>query len=242
MFNPAPPLVGPSRALLAKKAAGYETRPLYRVENVSARRATRITSDEEERLRQGYEMQTTLHYAVEDGRQQVVKTTFAHKDEPLLEIQYAPVATVWRINLGWRRRREKTVYGYNIDVTTGFWAKDAQAPEDEDEQAEKPVSQVQRIVPYVEDRRNVLIVHPPAPLDETVMVTLQYALKRGIEAVFQLEESELMAEPVPTWETRNAILFYESAEGGAGVLYLSAASRARRAAARLISYASASMP
>jgi len=197
---------------------GLTLASLYRVENVSAQRATRITSDEEERLRQGYEMQTTLQYAVEDGRQQVVKTTFTVGDQPLLEIHYAPAATVWRINLGWRRRREKTIYGYNIDVTTGFWTKDAQAPQDEDEQAEKAVSQVQRIIPYVEDRRNVLIVHPAAPLDETDMATLQYALKRGIEAVFQLEESELMAEPLPTRETRNAILFYESAEGGAGVL------------------------
>ncbi len=197
---------------------GLALAALYRVENVSARRATRITSDEEERLRQGYEMLTTLQYAVEDGRQQVVKTAFADRDETLLEIHYAPAATVWRINLGWRRRREKTIYGYNIDVTTGFWTKDAQAPKDEDEQAEKPVSQVQRIIPYVEDRRNVLIVHPAASLDESDMVTLQYALKRGIEAVFQLEESELMAEPLPTRETRNAILFYESAEGGAGVL------------------------
>jgi len=191
---------------------------LYRVDNVSARRATRITSDEEERLRQGYEMQTTLQYAVEGGQPQVIKTTFIEGDDALLEAQYAPAATVWRINLGWRRRREKSIYGYNIDVSTGFWARDAQAPEDEDQEAQKPVSQVQRIVPYVEDRRNVLLIHPARALEETAMVTLQYALNRGIEAVFQLEESELMAEPLPNRDRRNVILFYESAEGGAGVL------------------------
>lgn len=197
---------------------GLTLATLYRVENVSARRATRITSDEEERMRQGYEMQTTLQYATERDSPQVIKTIFVEHDEELLEARYAPAATVWRINLGWRRRREKSIYGYNIDVTTGFWSKDAQAPEDEDNEAEKPVSQVQRIIPYVEDRRNILIIHPAHGLDETEMVTLQYALKRGIEAVFQLEESELMAEPLPNRDNRNAILFYESAEGGAGVL------------------------
>ncbi len=220
---------------------GMMLNTLYRVENVSARRATRITSDEEERLRQGYEMQTTLQYATENGRQQVVKSEFHQADGKLLEIHYAPAATVWRINLGWRRRKEKSIVGYNIDVTTGFWAKDAQAPEDENEVAEKPVSQVQRIVPYVEDRRNVLVIHPADTLEEPTMVTLQYALKRGIETVFQLEESELMAEPLPTREQRNAILFYESAEGGAGVLTrlandASAMQRVAKAALQIMHY------
>ncbi len=223
---------------------GLTLATLYRVENVSARRATRITSDEEERLRQGYEMQTTLQYATEDGRPQVTKTCFVDDEQSLLEVRYAPAATVWRINLGWRRRREKSIYGFNIDVTTGFWSKDAQAPQDEDGEAEKAVSKVQRIVPYAEDRRNVLIVHPEA-LDEAAMVTLQYALKRGIESVFQLEESELMAEPLPDRDTRNAILFYESAEGGAGVLTrlandASAMQRVARAALEIMHYRAAS--
>ena len=50
------------------------------------------------------------------------------------------------------------------------------------------------------------------------MTTLQHALKRGIEAVYQLEESELVGEPLPNKDNRQSILFFEAAEGGAGVL------------------------
>lgn len=189
---------------------------LYRVENVSTRRVTRITSDEEERVRQGYEIQTTLQYAEANGVRQVIETRFEHAGQCLVTVHYGPAATVWRMNLGWRRRREKSIYGFNIDPNSGLWCKDSQAPEDED--SHEVGQQVQRIVPLVEDRRNVLVLHPAQPLDETVMVTLQYLLKRGIEAEFQLEEAELAAEPLPRRDVRNAILFYESAEGGAGVL------------------------
>ena len=190
---------------------------LYRVENVSTRRIMRITSDEEERLRQGYEMQTTFQFAREDGHWQVTETELSEAGDTLFRLQYAPAATVWRLNLGWRRRRNKTIYGFVVDTTRGTWSKDTEAPEEVGD-ADPAVAAIQRIIPFVEDHRNVLILTPTEGLDAKDMTTLQYALKRGIEAVFQLEENELVAEPLPGKDARRHILFFESAEGGAGVL------------------------
>ena len=198
--------------------AGRALLTLYRIEQVSTRRATRITSDEEERQRQGYEMMTTIRFAQADGRVQCLATRYSEGGDDLLDVRYGPAATLWRVNLGWRRRKEKSIYGFNIDVTTGEWSKDQQAPEDADDDMTHEARVVQRIIPFVEDRKNCLLVQPQVPLDEAAMATLQYALKRGIEATFQLESSELAAEALPDRDHRNAILLYESAEGGAGVL------------------------
>ena len=201
-----------------KLEGGRRISNLYRIEQVSTRRAMRITSDEEERQRQGYEMITTLRFAAENGKPRAEAAAFADGGETLLELRYGPAATIWRINLGWRRRQDKSIYGFTIDVNTGEWSKDLQAPTDAEDDTVREGKTVERITPFVEDTRNVLILSPRTALPRDVMVTLQYALKRGIEHEFQLEEAELAAEPLPDADNRCAILLYEAAEGGAGVL------------------------
>ena len=191
---------------------------LYRIEQVSTRRANRITSDEEERQRQGYEMITTLRFSEEHGEARVTGAVFEENGEALLELRYGPAATLWRINLGWRRRKEPSIYGFSIDTNTGEWARDDQAPTDAEDDAVREGKNIARITPFVEDTRNVLVLRPRIELDETAMVSLQYALKRGVEQEFQLEEAELAAEPLPDRTRRTTMLFYEAAEGGAGVL------------------------
>ena len=218
---------------------------LYRIEQVSTRRANRITSDEEERQRQGYEMVSTLRFSEEDGRARVEGISVEENGEALLDIRYSPAATLWRINLGWRRRQEKSVYGFSVDTNTGEWTQDPQAPTDAEDDRVGGGGTVQRITPFVRDTRNVLILRPATELSDEAMVTLQYALKRGIEREFQLEEAELAAEPLPDRDHRATILFYEAAEGGAGVLTRiasdpSAVSRIARRALEVCHYTSKS--
>jgi Lhr-like helicase/very-short-patch-repair endonuclease len=206
----------------ASLAGAEEVKNLYRIENVSTKRAERITANEEERTRQGYEMQTTLQFAEADGKLQMVTSEVSDAEGPLLELQYGPAATIWRMNYGWRRRKEKSIRGFMMNPVTGHWVGGVDEAGDENgDDAPPDKTPPQRIVPFVEDRRNILVVRPSYRLgvmSASSMTTLQYALKRGIEAVYQLEESELVAEPLPNRDNRQSILFFEAAEGGAGVL------------------------
>lgn len=89
---------------------------------------------------------------------------------------------------------------------------------DEEDPSDPLGAKTQRVVPFVEDRRNCLIVEPVERLDSRVMAALQPALKKVIQVLYQLEDNELAGEPLPSVDERRQLLFYESAEGGAGVL------------------------
>ena len=197
-------------------------RELYRIETVETIATERISINDEERQRQGFELQTTYRFLPgPDGQIQKQKAVIQLGDEVLGEVSYAPAAQIWRINRGWRRRKNKEQLGFYINPITGTWSKqDAPDAGDDNGNDDALMDKVpnQRIVPFVEDHRNLLILAPVHALPLEAMATLQAALKRGIEMTFQIEESELVAEPLPKSDERRALLFYEAAEGGAGVL------------------------
>jgi len=198
-------------------ALGAPTSRLFRLQNVSTRRRDRISSDEEERLRLGYELKTAVRFESRSGETSERTASVLHEGEPLVELAYGDAARLWRINLGWRRRADPENIGFDLDIERGYWAMSQQ----DDDDPEDPMSnRVRRVIPYVEDHRNCLLVTPSAgrALDSATMASLQAALKHAIQTEFQLEDMELAAEPLPSREERRQILFYESAEGGAGVL------------------------
>ncbi|QDS15201.1 DEAD/DEAH box helicase [Xanthomonas arboricola] len=197
-------------------------RELYRIETVETVATERISINDEERQRQGFELQTTYRFLPgPDGRIQQQKATIQQGEDVLGELTYAPAAQIWRINRGWRRRKDKEQLGFYINPITGTWSKqDAPDAENDNGSDDALLDKVpnQRIVPFVEDHRNLLIFAPVHALPLEAIATLQAALKRGIEMTFQIEESELVVEPLPKSDERRALLFYEAAEGGAGVL------------------------
>jgi hypothetical protein len=80
------------------------------------------------------------------------------------------------------------------------------------------VKHKEKVTPYVEDRRNILVLRLSKAVEPEVAVTLRAALERAAEATFQLEDSELDSKPLPDPDERGRMLLTEAAEGGAGVL------------------------
>jgi hypothetical protein len=192
---------------------------LLRMSTATTRRRERISSDEEERRRQGFDLVTAiaLPAAGPDARQEaeLVSTSGVR----LASAVYAATATIRRINVGLRRRAHGSPDGYFIDPVTGYWEPKLD-PKRPPRRGRRPTQQQppELVVPYVEDRRNALVLEWSHPLAAEATASLQWALKRGIQVVFDLEDNELAAEALPSRTERRRILFYESAEGGAGVL------------------------
>lgn len=189
-----------------------------RIDNVEAAPADRITANDEERVRQGFDIQTVFSWPRKDGRLQVTEADFRCGERSILALQYANSAEISRINKGLKRRKNQTVFGFNIDPRSGYWAKS----EDEEPDVDVPPDVVRpvRIVPIVRDRKNALLLRfldPDAYAPETI-ATVQHALLRGIAVTYQLEEGEILGEPLPARDNRRSILAYEATEGGAGVL------------------------
>jgi ATP-dependent helicase YprA (DUF1998 family)/very-short-patch-repair endonuclease len=189
---------------------------LFRLQNVSTRRRDRINSDEEVRVRQGFELRTGIRFAERDGIGYRVSHVVID-GTAWGRLAYGGAATLWRVNLGWTRRKNPNLYGFLLDTERGYWAKNEQAAVEDKNDYSSNTPQ-ERVVPYVEDRRNALLVEPAGPLETTVAASLAAALKSAIQVAFDLEDSELAVEPLPSRDFRNKLLFYESAEGGAGVL------------------------
>jgi hypothetical protein len=182
--------------------------------NVRLQRRERITSDEEERRRRGYAIETFYQFAADESCFRVQRADVVVEGEPLLHLFYAPSATILGVNHGWRAARTP---GFTVDFERGEIVNpEGSAPS-------RPSARPQRLETVrlaVQETQNLLLVRPARPellADPVVATTLEYALQRGLEEVFQLEENEIASGRIGR-DVFRAILFYETSEGGSGVL------------------------
>ncbi len=174
------------------------------MDNAIARKTLRITCDEEERLKYGYDLITHFQYARDKQRSGKVVS----KDgTELLRLSYGETADILRINRGLTKSKE---IGFKLDTASGDWvSKDNYQPQGEVDT---------NVHLMVKDTSNILIIEPLAFSEqetESFIITLQYALERAIQAQYKLENNELSSERIGKGKH---ILFWESSEGGAGVL------------------------
>jgi superfamily II DNA/RNA helicase len=196
---------------LDASSAGY-LQTLFDQPTVRTRRTERITSEEEERSREGYSI--TTHYQFSPDENFVTKTVEAD-DSPLIELRYAPRADIWRVNHGWLRSSDRIRNGFTINPETGQWRK---KEDDDDAISDDPTRSpmLSGVRPYVKDTRNILLLRVPQAQGDQFLITLAYALQRGIQLVYQVEEQEVAVELIGEGEQQR-LLLWESAEGGTGV-------------------------
>lgn len=193
----------------------------FHMQNVSTWKKDRITSDEEERTKYGYKIRTLFRYTTKSGEKNVEKINIKNKNtEILFSLSYAPVATLWRLNEGWIKKNKSDVKsrGFYIDTITGRWESAPTEVDANNETRSEDFLRRELIVPYVEDHKNILYMERFPEKNIEFIASLQSAFKTAIQLICQLSDGELSAEVLPSSANPNGILFYESAEGGAGAL------------------------
>ncbi len=186
---------------------------LFNQPTVRTRRTERITSDEEERSREGYSI--TTHYQFSPDENFTTRSVVAG-EKTLIELRYAPRADVWRINHGWLRSGEGIRNGFTIDPDTGQWKKKESDEDDLSPDAPMRGKLLSGIRPCVTDTRNILLLRVPQAKDDQALISLAYALQRGIQLVYQIEEQEIAVERIGEGDQQR-LLLWEAAEGGTGV-------------------------
>lgn len=189
---------------------------LVQLQNVSLKIAQRITCDEEERQRFGYKMVSSYRFPEVGGRLDRKDAEVFVDDTLAMRLSYGDATDLYRINLGWAHQRDDQPPGFILDLERGYWSSN---PADDQDDPDAPnQGRLQRVVPYVKDTKNALVLRFEPPRTGPEMASLQAAFKEAIQKHFQLEPRELSAEPMPAMADRREILFYEASEGGAGVL------------------------
>ena len=189
---------------------------LVRLQNVSLLPVQRITCDEEERQRFGYRLVSAYRFPEMGGKMDRSDSETTVDGVRAMRLSYGDATALYRINLGWAKRGPEQPDGFVLDLEKGYWSRNAADEEDRDDAGAD--GRKVRVVPYVTDTRNVLVMgFEPLP-GKAEMAALQAAFREAVQKHYQLEPRELFAEAMPSPQERREILFYEAAEGGAGVL------------------------
>jgi len=182
---------------------------LLEMAETRTREMDRISCEEEERLARGFDIKTFFHMPA-NNMDTIRMAKIKSEEEEFLYIRFLPCARLVQINNKWRRSKEN---GFLLGLKTGTWKKEKF---DHNAESAEPVRRV-KLVTY--DTADALYIEPikSLALSTEGVITLQYALKRAIENIFQVEPNEIGAELMGD-EANPNIFIYEASEGSLGVL------------------------
>jgi superfamily II DNA/RNA helicase len=169
----------------------------------------RISCEEEERVSRGFEIRT--FFSVDGGHLERVRKAIARTSEnDMLNLRYIPAARLVHVNSKWRSQSSE---GFPMGLVSGDWRGAMPEPESN-------LNEEFRLVKlWTSNLADALYIEPiqPLGLDPDGVITLQHALKRAIEGVFQVEPNEIGVVTVGDPDAPN-ILLYEASEGSLGIL------------------------
>jgi hypothetical protein len=168
----------------------------------------RISCIEEERSGSKYLVNEYFRYT--KGLEHTKSLIIAKEGQNLLNLIYDQATELIKLNRKMRRSHEE---GFKINKTNGVWIKE--------KDLEKPeiAENAREVMIFARDTADTLYIQPLSNLEITPeqTISLSFALKRGIEKLFQVEENEIGVSVMGNPEKPN-ILLYEASEGSLGIL------------------------
>lgn len=193
---------------LHDNASKIQLHDMLEMSESRAEQIDRISCEEEERVSKGFNTET--YFSVDGGNMdRVQKAEVKSTEASLLNLRYIPAARLWHINTKWRSQQ---IDGFPIGLVSGDWFSSMP-----DLEARK--EQVQLVKLFTSNVTDALYIEPIAALGlkPDGVITLQYALKRAIEEVFQVEPNEIGVMAMGDPEMPN-IMLCEISEGNLGIL------------------------
>lgn len=183
-----------------------------------ARPAGRISADEDERQRRGFDVEPRFRYAPAPRRLRL-----AAGGEDLASLTYSHGAELLFLNKGYRASSD---VGFRYCEKCRAWLQSEDGARDHVNgncPAGGTTADIRRqVVLFTKGQHDVLMVDAPVPPGtsrEVFAWSLCYALAFGFDVAFSADESEVRGQLFLTEEDRVGVLLYESEEGGAGLLH-----------------------
>lgn len=194
---------------LGDNANNEHLHDLLEMAETRAEEVDRISCEEEERVSRGYEIKT--YFSVDGGHLERIRKAIVRSSETnLLNLRFVPAARLIHVNYQWRSQQSE---GFPIGLISGDWRSSMPEPD------KNLKEEFRRIKLWTSNLADALYIEPiePLGLKPEGIITLQHALKRAIESVFQVEPSEVGVVSIGDPKAPN-ILIFEAAEGSLGIL------------------------